>query len=139
MPTDTQQKRTRRRAPAKPSRDVAQGQATPLEPPPLAARQDPDADPVEAANQAAQLAAPGLPEVPAGSSDPEPAVEAAPDSDDVRWLLGHLRGCPEQGSIARVETYEVQAPEKQGGGMVLVVRCQECGAHARADELTENY
>lgn len=147
MPTDTK-KPTRRRA--APKRGVEAAQATVVPPPPLATRQDPGADPVEAANAAAAAVAPGLPEVPAGSSAIADVpvgtnlvgdVGGEPAEDDVRWLLQHLRGCPEYRgkSLQRVEVYEAPAPEKQGGGMVRVVRCQECGAHAREDELTQDY
>jgi hypothetical protein len=41
--------------------------------------------------------------------------------------LVHLEGCP--ADPLRVESYPVARPERAGGGVAYVTRCEDCAAH----------
>lgn len=44
----------------------------------------------------------------------------------------HKRGCPM--APDRIESYPMRRPQRQGGGLVTVVRCVECGNAQYLDE-----
>jgi hypothetical protein len=66
--------------------------------------------------------------------DAKALLDAIPNGH-LRASLRHHRNCPAEFNINRVEAYPADVPPRFGGGTIMIVRCQECGAHAREDEL----